>query len=401
MELFGVGLKLIAVQDPGNRDELLWEAFNLDVTEDARRVAEVVDAAVADRPGFQLITDQGRPFCAVEAEKRYEEAQVEHAPIREGTPTRNATLERSFGLIKPVVATIATLTAQIATACPILRNGTLASVVGKYLISALLEAYRLGRSSSLESPRTIDRELWERRAAEIREAAVEQNDSRRLLLERIHEEYRMPGSKESFVRAYRYHSPEDIIEAERRFRNRDCWCAIEKPNFYFGGILRNVREERRGRRRQQEQQLRERKERDRQEDQFRQEQAAFDANPRARLACGLEQLGMQWWPRTSQLLAGGHGRGWSNIRQALTAIREREGSTPAIAAADVAWKTWLTTATTIDEKGRAQVHQAYLQIIGEAAVNNLDGFTPATFQTILKKQPPPNTPRSPPVPLRN
>lgn len=395
-ELFSVPLKLIAVQDPGNRDQVLWEACDIDVTEDARRVTEVIAAAAADRPGLQLVTDQGRPYVAAEACQRYDQIQVEHAPAKEGDPVEKATLERSFGLIKPVLAPLVALTAQLAQRVNCLRNATLARTVGKYLVTLALEAYRLGLHAAVGGTRTIDRELWERRAAELRDKALHQDDSRRQELARIHEEYRMAGSRESFVNAYRRHAIEDIKEAERRLRERivDFETEIRSCDRYFAGILRRVAEDGRHTRARIRQQQEEARERQHAVEEFQREQQALDACPEARVERGFRLIAVQWNDKTGALLFEGRGMGYVDVRKGLSDLRNRHGVTAARDLAEVAYRRWLAESSTTDPMALHAVRRIYDQLTTQELAEN-KGFPLPPARRILVAQSPPHTPRSP------
>src|SRR5207249_620906 len=100
LQVFGVDLKLVGVQDLGDRERCLFDAFAVDERETATLITGVVAAAAADREGLQFITDQGTPYLAEAARHAYDAMAIEHAPQREGTPTEKATVERGFGTIK-------------------------------------------------------------------------------------------------------------------------------------------------------------------------------------------------------------------------------------------------------------------------------------------------------------
>ncbi|MEN8150142.1 MAG: hypothetical protein ABFS86_09980 [Planctomycetota bacterium] len=62
LSLFGVPLKVVALQDPGARHERPWEDFAVDTEENHQVVIDVVMAALAGKPGTQAIFDQGTPY---------------------------------------------------------------------------------------------------------------------------------------------------------------------------------------------------------------------------------------------------------------------------------------------------------------------------------------------------
>lgn len=403
-ELFNIPLKVIAVHDPGNRDRQLWNAFDLDVTEDAGRIVEVVAAAVKDRPGLQLVTDQGRPYCAAEARAGYERHAVEHAPAKEGAPTRKATLERSFKTIKSLLAPLVTLTGKLADECAALRNASLARILGKYVVALALDAHRLGLESSLATTRTIDIDAWEQRAAKLRDDAINQNDSRRIELERLHDEYRMPGSRESFVNAYRRHALQDIQEAERCMRQWtsrcECGKGIRRPDLYFAAILRKVAEEGRQRRAHHRRVEEEARRCRREIEEFERTVAALDACPGALVEQGLEFLAIQWLPGRGELLLGGRGPGLGSLRRGMRLLYDRLGATAASDTAEVAWTAWEARAPGLAPALRSAVRRLFERTLAEE-VTSKRGFTLPPAVRTLTAQSPPRTPRSPAMPLRN
>lgn len=85
--VLGIDLKLVGVQDIGDRERCLYDAFVIDVRESAELITGAVAQAVAGREGLQFITDQGTPYLAEAARQAYDAIGVEHAPQREGAPT--------------------------------------------------------------------------------------------------------------------------------------------------------------------------------------------------------------------------------------------------------------------------------------------------------------------------
>lgn len=110
-----------------------------------------------------MVTYQGAPYRAATARAAYEDLGMEYVPTKEGTPTQNATLERSFGVVKQVLTSVIFITSALAAAVPALTHPSLAKTVGKYLVAAVLDAHRLGRESSLKATaRPQDRQAIER-----------------------------------------------------------------------------------------------------------------------------------------------------------------------------------------------------------------------------------------------
>jgi len=121
--VLGVGLKLVGVQDIGDRERCLFDAFAVDHRESQDLIVRAVTDACAGREGMQLITDQGTPYLAEAAAQAYAALGLEHAPQREGTPTAKATVERGFGTVKQALAPVCDVLNRIATAVPATRNG--------------------------------------------------------------------------------------------------------------------------------------------------------------------------------------------------------------------------------------------------------------------------------------
>jgi putative transposase len=100
LRVLGVGLKLVGIQDIGDRERLLFDAFAVDERESAELVERVVADAASGLEGIQFITDQGTPYVAEAAKQAYDAIGVEHAPQREGTPTENGVAERWIGSVR-------------------------------------------------------------------------------------------------------------------------------------------------------------------------------------------------------------------------------------------------------------------------------------------------------------
>lgn len=139
--LFGVPLQVVATQDPGNRKEKLWESFAVDVRENSKVIARVLEKALNGKPGTQVVSDQGTPYMSAETAHALEELECEHAPQKEGTPTDKATLERSFRTVKDALRPISELTKVIADRLPALRHGEFARAVGRVLLGVFLRVY--------------------------------------------------------------------------------------------------------------------------------------------------------------------------------------------------------------------------------------------------------------------
>jgi transposase InsO family protein len=242
-EVLGVPLKIVALQDPGNRKARLWESFAVDTTEDAELVIRVVTEALQDRPGTQFITDKGTPYMAKATAEALDDLEIEHAPQKEGTPTDKATQERSFGVVKQALQPLTDLSRRMGEAFPSLKRSDVAKAVGRLLLSTYLRVYEAasgpgGYPLSTETPGVLRLIIEEQRAK-----ARAENRSARLLLRQIHEAYHFPGRVKGFIRTHRHHALEDIREAERRLRTQAVrFDDIRNHERYFAAILRQVAE---------------------------------------------------------------------------------------------------------------------------------------------------------------
>lgn len=120
--VLGIDLKLVGVQDIGDRERCLYDAFVVDVRESSELIAGAVADATAGREGLQFITDQGTPYLAEAARQAYDAISVEHAPQREGTPTEKATVERGFGTVKNALAPVFDVLNRIVAAAPAFQH---------------------------------------------------------------------------------------------------------------------------------------------------------------------------------------------------------------------------------------------------------------------------------------
>jgi hypothetical protein len=323
LRVLGVDLKLVGVQDLGERERCLFDAFAIDERESAELVDRVVAEAAAGLQGVQLITDQGTPYVAEAAQQAYDALEVEHAPQREGAPTAKATVERGFGTIKHALTPILAVLERTAAAVPSLRQPALARYVATLLVATFLRVYAAGRRHLGHPLEGRDPDLLRAIIEEQRERARAEDRSARLFLEAMHAEYAMPGSSERFVRAFRRYPLEDLHEAERRLRARACRCQVRACDRYFAAVLRDVHEA--GARRR----AAERRRRLAEAEQRRARAAAearvrdLEAHPERRLLESLDVLADTWIPDLGQFVADGQlARSW--IRRAVAALFARE-----------------------------------------------------------------------------
>jgi hypothetical protein len=344
-ELFGVPLKIVAVQDPGNRKQKLWESFAVDTTENAELVIKVAAEALEETPGMQFISDQGTPYMAEATAAALENLELDHAPQVEGTPTAKATKERAFGMVKQALQPLVDLTSRLSEKVPALGSPDLARALGRLLLTVYLRVYeaapRVGdHPLETENPDTV-RVIIE----EQRENARAEEKSKRLLLKNIHQAYGFTDSVTRFIRTHRYHALEDIKEAEARLRKR-----VEKPleeiqNYraYFAAVLRNVAEEN-GQRRATErarklQRIREEEERTKQEQEAQARAQRLRDTPELQLQDGLDLVSRHWRPQDGILFCQGRGPGGHFIMEALRSMAEQDPHA-VVDRAEAAWKSW-------------------------------------------------------------
>ncbi len=366
LSLFGVPLKVVALQDVGARHEKPWEAFAVDSEENHRIVLDVVREALAGKPGVQVLVDQGTPYLAAATKDALEELGLFHEPQKEGAPTEKATLERSFGIVKRCLAPIFSLTDKLAALVPSLRSEELATAAGRLLLAAYLHVFVMA-SRVRETGRPDDPGVLEAIAEVQREKAVAEHRSAKLLLEAIFDRHGFQGSKRDFVRAHRYHFVEDIEEAERRLARQAARGNILHWERYFAGILHNVREGRRAEReRQAWGKLRAARERSYVEKARRRREAheaSLDEDPVRRIAEGLFLVAAQYQPEKDVLFNDGVGPGTREIRTGLAAFAEHAPGA-LCDHAENGWRAFL--ARVEDPRPLPAVHRVLERLLAEA-----------------------------------
>lgn len=323
LRVLGVNLKLVGVQDVGDRERQLFTAFAVDERERAELVERVAAEAAAGLAGAQFITDQGTPYMAEAAQRAYDAIGVEHVPQCEGTPTDKATVERGFGTLKNALAPILAVLDRLAAAVPTLGQPALAKHVATLLVATFLRVYAAGRRHLAHPLDGQDPELLRAIVEEQREKARAEDRSVRLFLEAIHSEYAMPGSPEAFVRAFRRYPLDDLKEAERRFRAHACRCVVRVCDRYFTAVLRDVHDTAVRRRAvEREQRVADARAR-RARDADAARAAELDAYPERRLLEALDVLADTWVPATNTFVADGQlARSW--LRRAVETFFLRE-----------------------------------------------------------------------------
>ena len=240
LRAFDVSLKLIATQDIGGRDQSLLDTVIVADHESADIVVAVLKEALTNRPGAQLISDQGTPYLAAKTRSALEELEVEHAIQREGDPLGKAPIERAFGTVKRIASPLLRLTGQLAEAIPSLSRPDLATAATTLLLTALLRAYQAGARASHRA--SVDRctniDQLARAAEDSRQRARAHDRSARLSLERIHETYGFHlVSVRAFVRRFKRVPLVVLKVAERAFARQAHRSDIRNRCNYFGAIV--------------------------------------------------------------------------------------------------------------------------------------------------------------------
>ena len=376
LRVLGVNLKLVGVQDLGDRERNLFDAFAVDERETAALVTAVVTDAVAGREGMQFVTDQGKPFVAEAAKAAYDALAVEHAPQREGTPTEKATVERGFGTVKNAIEPLLALLNRLAEAVPVLRRADLARHVGTLLVATFLRVYLAGRRHVGHPLAGQDPDVLRAIVEQQRDHARAEDRSARLFLEAVHAEYAMPGSREAFVRTFRRYPLDDLHDAERRFRSYSCRCQARVCDRYFAAVVRDAHEHGQARRSAQWTKCRADRDARRVREQAAHRAADLDAHPERRLYEGLDLLADTWQPADQRFLAdGGLARAW--LRRAIVVISRGE---PLLAADRI------ETLVRAWEAGRPQIPQPLREAVRgvlRAVITNLHQPTGPQSPSVL------------------
>lgn len=362
--LFGVSLKVLAVQDPGARGVRVWDAHAVETSEDAEKVIAVVQDALADRPGTQLVTDQGTPYMAEATAQALQDLELEHAPQKEADPLGKSTLERSFRSVKDALAPLARLTARLAEAVPALRNPDFAAAAGRILVGTFLDVDRRAREGALRAAGAPHPDDFELLAEQNRARSRAETRSRRLALTRIHEAYDFPGSSAAFIRRFRRHFVADILEAERSMGTGACRCHARACDRYFAAILRRVAAEN-GRRRAAERRRRLQEQLTRREqDRLRDIARHREDHPDEWLLAALDRVAVQWQPDTERFVLGRSDPFRGELLRALRRLAELHPLS-ARDRAEAAWTRWARTRNELRPAATAAVREALLRSLRE------------------------------------
>jgi hypothetical protein len=326
LEAFGVKVALVAAQDVGGRDQDLLDAIVVDDHEDAEHVVTVLEEAIGEQTGQQVLTDQGTPYLAKRTEEALDQLDTEHAPQREGDPQGKATVERAFGTVKQLMGPLLALTNELAARIAALRRVDLARAVTKLLLTMLLRAYQAGARASeraSDARAGVDAQTLERVAAESRERARAEHRSRRLLLTWLHTAYQLDTPLRRFIAAFRRFPLAVLHRAETAFARQAHRGDIAKRTAYFAAIVRRFHREHQAAKALQAELTHQRD--------LRRQNAALDKRltdaPEQQLASALEMLAAQLTPDRRSLIAEGAGLGRAWLRRAVERLRQRDGLT--------------------------------------------------------------------------
>lgn len=332
LRAFGVPLKLLAIQDVGGRDQDLFDAVIVDDHESAELVTKLVEAACAELPGAQLLTDQGTPYMAELSAEMLEALEIEHAPNKEADPIGKSTVERAFLSIKSIAASLLAVSNELAGCIPTLKDPVLAKATATVLLTALMRAYQAGARAArraLVARGALDPAALARAAQEQRQQARSDDRSSRLILARIHDAYALPGSMKSFVNHFRRYRPAVLLDAEKRFATQAHRDDIRDRSSYFAAIVRRVDEEHRRDRTRQKLEHDERLRRRRDQLRYDEQAAHWHAHPLDWLRDALDAVAAQWLPQRRALLFGTRGIGHAWAARAISRIIELHAPTAA------------------------------------------------------------------------
>jgi len=362
LEAFGVKLALVAAQDVGGRDLELLDAVIVDDHDSADAVVAVLEAAIGDKPGQQVITDQGTPYLAERTREAIDALDADHAIQREGDPIGKATIERAFGTVKSQLAPLLTLTNELARRLPALRSPALACAATTLLLTLLLRAYQAGARASrraIDARGGANEQTLARVAEQSRQNARAEHRSARLLLTRLHSAYQLDGPVQRFIRDFRSTPLFVLHRAERAFAAQAHRGDIAKRTAFFAAIVNRLHDEYRAKTARRARQRRAlaslRKLRLRHERQ----EATWRADPAAQLCAALDLLAAQLVPSRRELLAGGAGLGRAWLRAALARLHHLHDR----AAADIAAGLFEAFArrrrNTLGDAGIDRVHEVF------------------------------------------
>ena len=328
--VFGVGLKLMATQDIGGRDQNLFESIIVDTHEDAKLVSQMLRDAIGTNLGMQLISDQGTPYLAQKTRDTLESLEADHAPQKEGDPQGKATVEKAFDTIKRIARPLFEVTDQLASKIQALCEPELAKSMATLMFTALLRAYQAGARATRRAQDArigLSQDTLLELASRSRQQAHAEDRSARLLLTRVHQLYAIEQPIQTFIRNLRTFPLEVLRKAEHAFGTQAHRDDIRKRGPYFAAIVRNINAEYQNRKAQQRAEQEQAKIRRHEEQEANQRKKAWHENPSLWLSAALEALAHQWIPAESKLLFNGRGLGLAWLKNSIVRMLELYGPT--------------------------------------------------------------------------
>jgi hypothetical protein len=316
IDIAGNRLKIVAVQDPGNRHRELWSRYHVDATETAGIVSDLLGQAP---DGTQTIHDRGTPYVATATGDTLDAKGCEAATCKEYTPTEKATLERSNRTVKESIAPLVAFFESLACVLPAITCPAIGACFVQLALDLFHHAFRLGHRDIPHPLQGRDPAVLACIAQEQREKARDGLRSKLSMLEQIHAAYDMAIGIRDFVRAHRNNALEDIVEAEKRLADAVLMgIPIREIHRYFAAILSNVSTPRRVQRRRE----RARRENHAREQEQRRNHDAWlshlASHPVEMLRVGLDVLAHQW--RDDHFLLGDVILGLSFIDESVASV---------------------------------------------------------------------------------
>ena len=377
IDVLGIRLKLMATQDVGNRDKSLLDSVIVEDRESAESIAQLLEASLAERPGAQVITDQGKPYMANLIDETIERLEAEHAPNQETTPTEKATLERAFGNVKAMSKPLFVLSNRLADRYPQLRDRTLAKKVAILILTVGLRFYQAGARAherEREARQGLTVEELAQAAEEHRERARAELRSKALFIPWLRDAYELEIPLYKLKRLLSGFPLSVIQSAERAFRAQVHRDDIRKRSAYFFAIVKHHHEEYMQRMARHRAAEAERRRLEKIELEAAQNRTNWHEQPEAQLRDALDALAAQWLPERGELLYGGVGVGRAWLREAIARLCELHGSD---AACDMAEGVYLAffkaMAPSLGEAGLASIRR----LLDQA----LPGRSPSPNQT--------------------
>jgi hypothetical protein len=350
IDVLGIRLKLMASQDVGDRHQNLLDAVIVEDKESAESIAGLLETSLSERPGAQVITDQGTPYLAKLVDETIEKYEAEHAPNQEGSPTEKATMERGLGSVKELTKPLFELSNCLAERHPQLRDRLLAKKLAILGITVVLKSYQAGaRASEREraAREGLSIEDLAQATRDHREQAVALLRSKTLFIEWLREAYELEMPLRKLKRLLRAFPLEVIRSAERALRTQVHRGDIVKRTAYFHTIVMNHYEEHLQRVARDRAAEAERRRLESLSLEAALRKRAWHDHPETQLYDALDALAAQWLPARGELLYNGVGLGRAWLRAAIARLCELHGPD---AAFDISEGVYLAFAAAEEQK---------------------------------------------------